>query len=257
MKPAGLAGRRIAVTRPAAQAEGLAGLIRAAGGEPVRVPAILIAPISDLRAFNAAAGQLAQFDLAIFVSRNAVEQAFALLERRGIAWPAGLRAATVGQGSKAALEARGLHGVLAPEGDADSEALLALPALAEVKGRRVALFRGEGGRTLLADTLAARGAEVTQAACYRRQAPPRGALRDGWPGGAVDAVCVSSAEGLANLAAMLGDAGLKALAGAPLFVPHARVAAEAARLGVPNAVVAGPGDAQVSAALVAYFAAAG
>jgi uroporphyrinogen-III synthase len=252
-----LQGRRIAVTRPAAQAQALADLIRSAGGEPVCVPAIVIAPVTDESAFRGATQELHRFDLAVFVSRNAVERAFALLAQRDIAWPEALRGATVGEGSKAALEAHGLQGVLAPHGEADSEALLALPTLAGMRGRRVILFRGEGGRTLLADTLRSRGAEVIEAPCYRRLAPPAGALREGWPGGAVDAVSVSSAEGLANLCAMLGTAGVQALARTPLLVPHARVAREAERLGLSRIVVTGPGDAQVLAALVAYFSAAG
>jgi uroporphyrinogen-III synthase len=71
----------------------------------------------------------------------------------------------------------------------------------------------------------------------------------------VDAVTVSSAEGLANLAGLLGAAGRARLAATPLFVPHARVAAAAERLGVREAIVAGPGDEQVLERLVAYFAA--
>jgi len=252
-----LAGRRILVTRPGGQGEGLAALIRAAGGEPLVAPAIEIRALTDLASFNAVADRLEAFDIAVFVSRNAVRYALALLRaRRGAQpWPMHLRAATVGGGSREELEAHGFSGVIAPPARADSEALLALPELADVAGKRVVIFRGEGGRALLGDTLSARGARVEHAACYRRTLPADGsaALAAAWAGGALDAVTVSSGEGLANLLEMLGEADSRRLAETALFVPHARVAEEAARRGLDRVIVGGPADAEMAAALVAYF----
>lgn len=254
-RSAPLSGRRILVTRPQGQAAGLAQAIRAAGGEPYCVPAIEILPLEDPAPFEAVADRLASFDLAIFVSRNAVRSALGLLRRRGRAWPAGLRVATVGQGSRAELEGEGFTGVIAPAAGFDSEALLALPELAAVRGRRIVIFRGDGGRPLLGDVLASRGATVEYAACYRRVRPAGTGLPALWSRG-VDAVAVSSAEGLDNFIEMLGDGALGKLAAVALFVPHARVAQSAARHGLARVVVAGPTDAQMLAALVAYFGAA-
>jgi uroporphyrinogen-III synthase len=251
-----LAGRRILVTRPHEQVEGLAGLIRQAGGEPVVVPAIEIRDLADPDPFFELADRLEAFDLAIFVSPSAVHNALRLLRLRREAkpWPARLRLAALGSGSRRALERSGFSEVLAPPPPADSEALLALPALADVAGRRVVIFRGEGGRELLGDTLAARGAHVEYAACYRRARPdPDPGALAAWARGAVHAVTVSSGEGLANLYEMLGAPGQQRLKQSPLFVPHARVAAQAARLGVREIVVAGAGDEEIVAGLVAYF----
>jgi uroporphyrinogen-III synthase len=249
-----LAGRRIVVTRPEPEAAGLARLIRAAGGEALRVAALEICELADLSAFHAVAERLESFDLAIFVSRNAVRKALALLERRGKAWPLRLRVAAIGEGSRSELESHGFAGVIAPAGTADSEALLALPELAAAAGKRIVIFRGEGGRGFLGEALAARGARVEHAPCYRRAVPDSGAaLRAAWSAGPVDAVTVTSAEALANLARMLAGAGLPALGDIPLFVPHARVAREAPAAGARKAIVAGPGDAEMLAALVAYF----
>ena len=252
-----LAGRRILVTRPSGQAAGLSALIRRAGGEPLEAPAIEIRALADPDPFYALADRLETFDIAVFVSRNAVRKAMELLQaRRGAKpWPAHLRLATVGSGSRDELEARGFAGVIAPPAQADSEALLALPDFADVAGKRIVIFRGVGGRALLGETLRARGARVEHAACYRRELPEAGAaqLALAWAEGPVDAVTVSSGEGLANLLEMLGAEGARRLAQAALFVPHPRVAEEAARLGLGQAIVAGPGDAEMAAALVAYF----
>jgi uroporphyrinogen-III synthase len=240
------------VTRPAGQAGGLAALIREAGGEPLELPVMEIRDLADLAPFHAVAGRLESFNCAIFVSRNAVRKAFALLGRP---WPAHLRVATVGAGSREELAAQGFTDVIAPANQFDSEALLALPEFSDVAGRRIVIFRGEGGRTYLAETLAARGAVVEHAACYRRVLPEAGraGLDAAWAIGKVDAILVSSAEGLANLLEMLGGTGAQRLAGTALFVPHERVAGEASRQGLGRVLVAGPGDAQMTDALVAYF----
>jgi uroporphyrinogen-III synthase len=183
------------------------------------------------------------------VSRNAVRRALELLGGR--AWPAGLKVATVGQGSKEELQQRGFAQVIAPAAQSDSEALLAMPELAAMRGRSVVIFRGDTGRQLLGEELERRGASVEYAACYRRVRPAGGDLAAAWQRG-VDAVTLSSTEGLQNLIEMLGAGATAKLAATALFVPHARVAREAERRGL-RALIAGPRDAQMAAALVAYF----
>jgi uroporphyrinogen-III synthase len=243
-----LSGRGIVVTRPRELAATLAGLIEREGGRAIRFPAI---EIEDLPP-PAALSSLERFDLAIFISPTAAAR---VMSQVG-AWPKRLRTAAVGAGTRRELERRGLAGVLAPEGAADSEALLALPELAAPLGKkRVVIFRGGEGRRLLGDALAARGAQVEYAECYRRRRPVADAtpLLEDWERGAVHAVTVSSSEGLDNLVALLGARGAARLRATPLFVPHARVAAHAAGLGMQKVVVAGPGDDAVLERLVGYF----
>ena len=235
-----LAGKRVVVTRPRELAQGLAARIRQAGGEALLFPAIEIRDPQDPARVRGLLGRLQEFDLAVFVSPSAVRKALELAEGRD--WP---RVAAVGEGTRRELEQCGFRDVIAPAGQADSEALLALPELAQVAGTRVLILRGAGGRELLGETLAARGAKVEYAECYRRVRPRTLPLE-----GRVDAFCVSSGEALVNLAAMLGRARL---ADTPVFVSHQRVAAQAGALGLRHPMLAGPGDADMLAALVAYF----
>jgi uroporphyrinogen-III synthase len=167
-------------------------------------------------------------------------------------WPAGVRAAAIGAGSRRELERHGMHGVLAPEEGADSEALLRLPELQHMQDKRVAIFRGGTGRPLLGKALASRGATVQYAECYRRalsSADPAPML-ELWSRGAVHAVTVSSSEGLENFVTLVGE---KHLAAIPLFVPHVRVAARAKQHGAQEIIVSGAADAAVLERLVAYF----
>jgi uroporphyrinogen-III synthase len=255
MSAPALAGRRVVVTRPAGQTAHMAALIRAAGGEPVLFPALEILEAGDLRPVLALIERLDTFDLAIFISANAVSKALALVgERR--AWPAALRVVTVGRGSERELRRHGFTAVIAPSARFDSEGLLDLAELKQVQGKHVVIFRGEGGRELLGDVLSERGAVLEYAECYRRVRPhadpaPLLAL---CARGALDAFTVTSSEGLANLHDMLGEAGRPCLEDTPLFAPHERIAAAARALGVRTVVLTGPGDEGLVAGLAAFFA---
>lgn len=255
--PAPLAGRGIVVTRPARQAERLAALIRAAGGEAIVYPVIEIREVDDAQRLNDLIDRLDAFDLAVFVSPNAAQQALRVIRARR-ALPAGLVIAAVGPGTARELAGLGIAGVASPAGRGDSESLLALPLLADPRGKRVAVFRGEGGRELLAEELTARGAVVEYATCYRRVRPDTdpAPLIDAWAGGRLHAVTVTSSEGLRNLCAMLGAAGRALLAQTPVFVPHPRIAETARDLGMASVTVAGkPGDDGLVAAMAAHFSA--
>ena len=255
MSSTALVGRRVVVTRPAGQAAHMAALIRAAGGEPLLFPALEIFDAGDTPALRALIARLESFDLAIFISANAVSKALALVRARRD-WPPDLRVATVGRGSERELQRHGFAEVIAPAERFDSEGLLELPQLQQLAGKRVVIFRGEGGRELLGEMLAARGAVVEYAECYRRGRPKVDAapLLARYARHELDAFTVTSSEGLINLQEMLGEAGRECLQGTPLFAPHERIAAAARALGVQTVVLTGPGDEGLVAGLVAFFA---
>lgn len=253
-----LRGRHVVVTRPAGQATHLAEALVAAGAAPVLFPVLAISPLADTSALVNHIIGLDQYDLAIFISPNAVVMGLSeVLARRS--WPAQLRVATVGRSSEAALQAHDLAGqeqnILCPQGRFDSESLLELPELQDMHGKRVAIFRGDGGRELLAEQLRKRGGTVDYINCYTRRCPehsPDGLLRL-WEAGQLDAVTVTSSEGLHNLVAMVGQLGLAWLRKTPLFVPHARIAAAADACGIHTVVLTDPADAGLMAGLLRYF----
>lgn len=244
-----LAGLKIAVTRPRDQAVQLVRRIEQAGGIPLLFPLLDIASASDQSALREQISRLARFDLAVFVSPNAVQYGMAAIHAAG-GLPPGLRVATVGQGSAKALREMGVTDVIAPAERFDSEGLLALPELQNVAGWQVLIFRGDGGRELLGDTLRARGATVEYAACYRRSKPQRdiAELLDAMP----DALTVTSSEALEYLWQMPGDARRDRLCGIPLFVPHRRIAELAQRQGWGEVRLTDAGDDGLISALTAW-----
>ncbi|KAF0164078.1 MAG: uroporphyrinogen-III synthase [Rhodocyclaceae bacterium] len=249
-----LAGRHVVVTRPAGQAAHFATALTEAGAIPVLYPVLEIHDLEDVAPLLDVAIRLDGFDLAVFVSPNAIERALnVILPRRS--WPAGLRVAALGKSSERELARHGIHDVISPPLRFDSEALLELPELIDVRGRRVIIFRGDGGRELLGETLKVRGATVEYVTCYRRGQPqldPAPLLKL-WEEGRLDAVTLTSSEGLRNFFDMVGRLGQAWLKKTPAFVPHQRIAEQAEVLGLTKVIATEPGDDGLMAGLVQYF----
>lgn len=254
-----LTGMRVLVTRPRHQAEHLATLIERLGGVAIRFPTVEIAGPQDPGALAGIVDRLDEFDMAIFVSPNAVTRALELIHARRGSLPARLAVAAVGQGSARELKRLGIESTIAPSERFDSESLLALSALEAVAGKKIVIFRGEGGRELLGATLAERGAHIEYAECYRRVQPEAdtAALVRQWARNGVDIVTITSVAGLKNLHAMLGEPGRRLLLTTPVVVVGRRVAEACRELGFaqPPIVAAEASDAAIVAAIEAWRAA--
>lgn len=251
-----LAGIGVLVARPVHQAGSLAEIIRRLGGEPVLFPALMIEPIVQA---PAGVKRLACFDYAIFVSPNAARIGMNLIEAAG-GMPAHLRVAAIGpvtavELEKSGLKKDGLRAIITGPPGFDSEALLEVLPREQVAGKRIAIFRGEGGRELLGDTLRSRDAEVEYIECYRRVRPEGDmqALLPRWRRGEIGATIATSAEIVANLFGMAGEPGLRWVSRTPMFVPHPRVAAAAFQYGAHALMVTGAGDEALAAGIETWF----
>ena len=92
-----------------------------------------------------------------YLSANAVNKAMDLISKlRSL--PPHLKMAAVGKGTADTLKHYGASEVLIPTGQFDSEALLKQEELQNIAGKRIVIFRGNGGRQLLGDILTQRGA---------------------------------------------------------------------------------------------------
>lgn len=221
-----LTGLGVVVTRPASAAEPVVTALERQGARVWRFPSLAIEAIEPSPELASRLARLAQFDIAVFVSANAVERGLAMA-RRFCAWPAGLEAAAVGEATAQALRAAGVDPVIAPRERHDSEGLLELARLQSVRGQKVIVFRGEGGREQIRETLLARGADVEYAECYRRVRPQIDAapIRTALAKGEIHAVSALSGETLENFVALLGREDAARLAAVALVVPHAAVGA--------------------------------
>jgi uroporphyrinogen-III synthase len=227
-------------------------MIEDAGGRALRLPAMVIGDASDADALARLARRIDQYDLAIFVSPNAVQGALAAL---GGSLPARLKLAAVGPATARALASATGRDVIVPPSGFDSESLLRLPELEDTAGKRVVIFRGDSGRGLLREVLAARGATVEYAEVYSRDMPPApaAAVATALRRGQVDAAIVTSAQALEQLVALCGDDLLAGLLRAQLVVPSKRMVQLAQSLGFGTPVVANePVDRALIEALAAW-----
>lgn len=145
---------------------GHAALRRAAAAHGARVIALSPWRIEarDDDATRRALREALRADAVVFTSPAAVRAAAALRPlraRTGQAWLA------VGAGTAAALRRAGIGQVQAPT-RMDSEGLLGLPALRDVRGKAIALVTAPGGRGVIAEALRRRGARLLRADVYAR-----------------------------------------------------------------------------------------
>jgi uroporphyrinogen-III synthase len=221
-----LRGLTLIVTRPRAQASRSANALRDAGAAVIEFPVLDIAPIE---------ATLAAFDVArtsgfIFVSANAVAYGVPALRRTGeIA--ASTEIFAIGRATASALVDAGFKDVVSPQQSIDSEGLLAMPQLQSVAGRHMIIVKGTsepGGRTILEQTLTARGAVVSVFECYRRApAVPDTTQRDAFRNALATApklACFAlSVETLDSFIEICKGMEINPQSKMALLVPHPRV----------------------------------
>lgn len=243
-----LLGHHVVITRPIGQAGKLSNLVQEAGGEVVSFPLIEIAPLSNYQAFEHTISSLHEYDWAIFISSNAVQNGMPLVSKLKL--PSSLKFAAIGPSTAAELSKFGVQNILIPKDRFDSESLLALPEMQAVNNQKVMIFRGIGGREVLADTLKSRGAEVNFAECYQRINPQQdlSKLTTLNQQGLLDAIVITSSEAMRHLLAMANNQ--EWLKNVKLCVNHARITEEPSQLGLNVEVATAPGDEAMLACLI-------
>jgi uroporphyrinogen-III synthase len=208
---------KVLVTRPQQSQARLCQMIEAEGCKAVCLPVIEIVAIADKTLLL----NCQLNDVAIFISANAVEKALPSLDL-----PPQCQVFAVGKRTAAKLKAWGIT-ALCPPPPFNSETMLAMLELQKsaIQGKKITIFRGEGGRELLAKTLQQRGAIVKYINVYRRIQPSITTKIS-----PVDIITITSVQGLKHLLTMLeGQAWVK---NTPLVVISERIAIQAKQWGI-------------------------
>lgn len=234
-----LKGLCVLNTRPLMQAKALSQAIRAAGGIAIECPALRVSPKD--KAWLAHLPHLDLVAQAIFISANAVNYCFEALGQAKRQWPARIQVIAVGEATAAALTHYGVQADLIPA-RADSENLLSLNELQKVRGKTILLFKGEGGRTLISETLIARGANLHCLAIYKRLLPKLNPqqLYSLWQNERVDIILFTSQQAMSNLFILFGKEAHAWLRRTPCLVISQRLAKEAALLGIEKIMITDP-----------------
>ncbi|WP_192037124.1 uroporphyrinogen-III synthase [Halomonas sp. YLGW01] len=233
---------RVLITRPGERARSLAASIEAIGAVPEPLEVMRLEALPETPEQRGVWLDIDQFRRVVVVSPFAAECLAEALDRYWPQLPVGVDFYAVGAATAAILQerlgvrvhvpvrnevgARHASGAQA-QGDT-SEALLALPSLQVLNEQKVLVVAGEGGRPLLAETLAARGARLTRLAVYRRLLlTPEASMQQRLASGDYAALVVSSGEILEHLAGWCQPAALNQ----PLIVSSQRLVTLAGSLG--------------------------
>jgi len=256
--PAGpLAGRRILVTRRPEQSGALVSRLRALGAVVVELPTIAIAPPADVGPLDRALANLHRYEWMVFSSANAVRAVADRLSALGLsASPRGTALASVGESTSEAIRERfpGREVAIQPASEFRAEGLVEAFLARGVAGQRFLVPAAEGGRDVLARSLADMGARVDVVAAYQTVAPSglaeefRRILQSG-----LDLATFASPSSVQNLEAAAPAilSGLRAAVIGPVTEDAAR------RAGLDVAVVAHPSTAAgLVDAILRHFGAA-
>lgn len=190
--------KQILVTRPIGRADKLCQLINDAGGEAIHYPVIDITPVKKSPQLQQIIEDLPLYDIAIFISPSAVIETL-----KQLSLPNKIKVAAIGSKTELMLKQHGIKTSIKSTG-LNSEALLTHPAFQskEINCKKIVIFRGIGGRELLANTLKERGAITDYAETYQRGLAKLPSLTKNQIE-QLDAITISSNEGLDNLMSLV------------------------------------------------------
>jgi len=160
---------KVLVTRPAHQADNLAKKINRIDAQALLFPTIEIKTSQSCQSSLNINTTIKQYDIALFVSQNAVHHAFEFIHADKL--PDTLKIGVIGKGSLDSLNQYGVQSQAMPDQTFNSEGLLNSKLLLDVNNKNIIIFRGQAGRNLLGDTLIERGASVTYCEVYQRCIP--------------------------------------------------------------------------------------
>lgn len=219
------------VVRPEPQASSLSQALLAAGHQPVTSPLLSFVDGDELDRLPELLTPLSSRDYVIAVSVQAVNFTHTVLQSKGLSWPKAHYIA-VGEATGNAFAAVGIMDAAVPD-DPRSEGIISLPGLEELTDRKVVILRGNGGRHMIAPTLASRGAQVDYCEVYKREysADPDGELMKSWQRQGVDSIIITSGGLLSHIAHLAKTSAKDWLLSRLLIVPSIRVVEEAKELG--------------------------
>ena len=255
---------RVLVTRPAGQSDRLVDVLADAGITASCLPLLNLEAVDEVAKVESIKKQLLQLgqqDFVIFISSNAVKYTAEFLARYNLAWPMLLPCIPIGGATAKAIQDLGwlLEGDVENHNSAEkklpdclsgslsaslstysSEKLLAELSRRDVNEKNITIFRGEGGRELLADNLTSRGASVEYCEMYKRQHPNYSSDQfEKALGDNLTAILFASGETLENFYRHIQRDRLEAtVESVPIIVPSERIKVLAEHYGFKNILIA-------------------
>ncbi len=230
----------VLITRPESQQNDFVNALTAAGAKSLSRPMISIEEVKSTPAIEAIKAKVQQLDnyrFLLFVSSNAAAIGAQWIDKYWPQFPVDVQAIALGPTTSAVLRQKLGCQVIQPSTGITSEDVLKLPELQSIEGLKIAIFRGSGGRELMAETLKSRGAKVEYIEVYSRAELNYNAdtLAGDLQTNGVNVISANSVETLKSLIRNLGSS-FASFTAVPILLPSSRVKHEAEKLGFTHAI---------------------
>jgi uroporphyrinogen III methyltransferase/synthase len=209
-----LFGKRVLVTRPAAQAGRLSFALRALGAEVLEFPAVKIVAPADYAPLDKALKEIEHYHWLIFTSVNGVQFFFQRLfqQEKDVRALAHVRLGVIGPATRRALQSYGLRADFMP---AEYRAEAVAAGLAEIvhPGQRILLPRADLARPFLRAALADGGATVEEVVAYQTvmEGQNRDLVREYLHQGRIHLITFTSSSTVRSFTRLLGEPDLPRL----------------------------------------------
>ncbi|VFP84236.1 Uroporphyrinogen-III synthase [Candidatus Erwinia haradaeae] len=158
----------ILVTRPSPFSDELVTALRHQGRVAWAFPLIEFTSGTQLHILPRRLHTLESEDLVFILSQNVIHYSKMIFARINMSWPTKLHYYAIGRSTALAFENTSGRAALWPKEKETSEVLIRLLPLQAIEGKHALILRGNGGRSLLEDTLLRYGAKVEIIECYQR-----------------------------------------------------------------------------------------
>ncbi|MDO6620727.1 MULTISPECIES: uroporphyrinogen-III synthase [unclassified Shewanella] len=219
---------KVLLSRPEGRNQAMADKLKAKGVDFMVTPLLAVVPTHNRINPNT----LTQADSLIFISTNAVKFAAISLNDK---FP-DCRYYAVGQATADALSQYNITPEIAPEDSQDSEGLLSLTSLSDIKNQHIVIVRGIGGRETIAEQLTLRQANVCYWEVYQRSLPKLDSalVCSQWQQFGIDTIIVTSGDVLENLIKLVPKELFAWLQSCHIIVPSNRVEQRAKIVGLTH-----------------------
>jgi uroporphyrinogen-III synthase len=230
-----LQGLSLLNTRPSNQGELLNYEIKQLGGNVITLPLLSIRKKND---WLNQLSSVAAYRKLLFTSQNAARIFMQSIEKKQIQLAPDACLIAIGEATAKELQQYSSSPVITPSSP-DSEHVLRLSQLNQIKQENILLVKGEGGRGLLEKELNCRGCKLTIFDVYKR-CPSKISeekINSLWRNNQVNIILFTSGEAIQHLVKVISTQGLVWLYQIPCIVISKRLADISDELGIKNTFI--------------------
>ncbi|CAL4325784.1 Uroporphyrinogen-III synthase [Buchnera aphidicola (Eriosoma grossulariae)] len=160
---------KVLITRPISESIELKTILRSVGIRAWSFPILEFFPSLGLKALSKKIKIINKNDFIVITSKKAIEYSSNYLKNNYIEWPSHAEYYTIGKGSADFFKKNSGYIAKYPTKNENSETLLKIINLNQIKNKNIIILKGNRGRKLLEKTFKKNGANVILIECYQRK----------------------------------------------------------------------------------------